>query len=103
MKKSIILSILLGSVLVSCNESAFLRETPEDFMSTSNAFQTESDFEMSINNLYNLTRYEFYGYDESKPFDYIYGTDIVFDGVPGPTLRHSNMLAAYEREFEIIF
>ena len=37
----------------------FLRETPEDFMSTSNAFQTESDFEMSINNLYNLTRYEF--------------------------------------------
>lgn len=51
MKKSIILSILLGSVLVSCNESAFLRETPEDFMSTSNAFQTESDFEMSINNL----------------------------------------------------
>lgn len=96
MKKSIILSILLGSVLVSCNESAFLRETPEDFMSTSNAFQTESDFEMSINNLYNLTRYEFYGYDESKPFDYIYGTDIVFDGVPGPTLRHSNMLAAYD-------
>jgi hypothetical protein len=72
MKKSIILSILLGSVLVSCNESAFLRETPEDFMSTSNAFQTESDFEMSINNLYNLTRYEFYGYDESKPFDYIW-------------------------------
>ena len=96
MKRYIVLGLLAAFVFGGCNESDFLKESPKDFMSTSNAFQTEADFEMSINNLYNRTRYEFYGYDESKPFDYIYGTDIVFDGVPGPTLRHSNMLAAYD-------
>ena len=96
MKKYIALSVLLACIFSACNESDFLRENPEDFMSTSNAFQTEVDFEMAINGLYNLTRYEFYGYDESKPFDYIYGTDLIFDGEPGTYSRHGNMLAGYD-------
>lgn len=93
MKKIIYLFVALS--LASCNESSFLQETPKDFMSSDNSFQTESDFNMSVNNLYDLTRIEFYGFDENKPMDYIYGTDLVYDGEPGTSNRHGNMLAAY--------
>ena len=96
MNKYVALCVVTSCLLLSCNESRFLREIPEDFMSTSNSFQTEADFEMSINDLYNHTRYEFYGYDESKPFDYIYGTDLIYDGEPGTYSRHGNMLAGYD-------
>ena len=51
---------------------------------------------MSITGLYTQLRYEFYGYDESKPFDYIYGTDLIYDGEPGTYTRHGNMLAGYD-------
>lgn len=93
MKKIIYLFVALS--LVSCNESSFLQEKPKDFMSSDNSFVTETDFNMSVNNLYNLIRIEFYGFDENKPMDYIYGTDLVFDGEPGTANRHGNMLAAY--------
>ncbi len=96
MKKYIALCALAGCILSGCNESEFLKETPEDFMSTSNAFLTETDFDMSINDLYNLVRLEFYSVDENTPFDYIYGTDLIYDGEPGTTNRHGNMLAAYD-------
>ncbi len=96
MKKCILYPLTICFFLIGCNESKFLREEPEDFMSTSNAFQTETDFEMSINGLYNRVRYEFYGKDENNPFDYIYGTDLIYDGEPGTTNRHGNMLAAYD-------
>lgn len=101
MKKYIVLCALATCVLSACNESKFLKENPEDFMSTSNAFQTETDFEMSVNGLYDIARWEFYGYDESKPFDYIYGTDLIFDGEPGTANRHGNMLAAYNPTSDI--
>lgn len=96
MNKYIALCVLASCFLLSCNESKFLRETPEDFMSNSNSFQTETDFDMSINDLYDVTRWEFYGLDESKPFDYIFGTDLLFDGEPGTYSRHGNMLAGYD-------
>ncbi len=94
MKKLTIYSFMLLG-LVSCNESKFLEETPKDFMSSENSFRTETDFDMTVNDLYNLLRIEFYGYDESKPMDYIFGTDLVYDGEPGTSNRHGNMLAAY--------
>ena len=47
-------------------------------MSPENSFITENDFNMSVNDLYERNRREFYGSDESKPFDYIYGTDLIF-------------------------
>lgn len=96
MNRYIALSLICSSFLLGCNESKFLRENPEDFMSTSNSFQTETDFNMSITGLYTQLRYEFYGYDESKPFDYIYGTDLIYDGEPGTYTRHGNMLAGYD-------
>lgn len=94
MRKYIIGAALLG-LLASCDEGSFLKETPKDFMSSENSFVTSTDFKMSINNLYDLIRIEFYGYDENKPMDYIYGTDLCYDGEPGTTNRHGNMLAAY--------
>lgn len=95
MKKNIITSILAAFMLAACNESSFLEEKPQDFMSSENSFVTETDFNMTVNDLYNLIRIEFYGYDENKPMDYLYGTDLAYDGEPGTTNRHGNMLAAY--------
>lgn len=95
MNKYIIVCILLGCFMTACNESCFLSEKPLDFMSTENSYQTEKDFDMAVNDLYDLVRWEFYGYDECRPMDYLYGTDLVFDGEPGGTQRHGNMAAAY--------
>ncbi|MCM1451442.1 MAG: RagB/SusD family nutrient uptake outer membrane protein [Clostridium sp.] len=93
--KYIIALVLASAGLVSCNEDSFLKETPMDFMSSDNSFLTQSDFDMSVNDLYYQTRIEFYGYDENRPFDYIYGTDLVYDGEPGGSERHGATASAY--------
>jgi len=94
MKKLIILLILIGgSGLHSCKKD-FLDEKPLDFLSSNNAFNTVSDFNSSIYNLYNLARREFYNIGERRPFDYVFGCDIVYDGQPEVD-RHTNMIAAY--------
>lgn len=94
-KKNIILCAFISLLSVSCNESEFLKEVPEDFMSSDNSYITTTDFDMAINGLYYTIRKEFYGVDENTPFDYIYGTDLIFDGEPGTSNRHGNMVAAY--------
>lgn len=86
---------MLSAGIVSCKDS-FLDEKPMDFMGGDNSFITLNDFECSVNNLYYLTRREFYSRDENRPMDYIYGCDIVYDGEPNGTERHSNMIAAYD-------
>lgn len=101
MKKYIAILAVTGSLLTACNESEFLREKPLDFMSAENSYITEEDYNMAINDLYDITRWEFYGRDESKPFDYIFGTDLVFDGEPGTINRHGNMTAAYNPTSDI--
>lgn len=94
MKKNIVIIILLSiSTLFSCKKS-FLDEKPLDFLSSANAFVTYNDFNASVYNLYALTRSEFYSSGERRPFDYMYGTDIVFDGQPDVE-RHTNMAASY--------
>lgn len=94
MKKYILLLVSIGSFLFSCNESDFLKEIPEDFMSSDNSYITESDYDMAMNDLYDLTRREFYSSDQFRPFDYIFGTDIVFDEMNG-TDQLANMQAAF--------
>lgn len=47
MKKYIALCCVLSGMLFGCNESKFLREVPEDFMSAENSYETEADFDMS--------------------------------------------------------
>ena len=88
------ITLLLSAVLGSCS-SSFLDEKPLDFMSATNSFLTQEDIDCSINNLYYLIRREFYSRDENRPMDYLYGTDIVYDGEPNGTERHSNMISAY--------
>ncbi|WP_308991306.1 RagB/SusD family nutrient uptake outer membrane protein [Mariniflexile litorale] len=93
MKKTFIL-LALVSLFSSCKED-FLDESPKDFLSSANAYVTHDDFTASVNNLYYLVRRQFYSRDENRPFDFLYGTDIVYDGENNGTQRHSRMSEAY--------
>ena len=62
----------------SCNKS-FLDENPSSFLSTSNAFKTEADFNASVNNLYGLVRSHYYTLNDFNPFWYMYRTDAYYD------------------------
>lgn len=94
MKKILILLPLIGvSFFYGCSGN-FLDEKPLDFLSSGNAFININDFNASVYNLYDLTRKEFYNSGERRPFDYLFGTDLVFDGQPEVD-RHTNMAAAY--------
>lgn len=94
MKKITIAMIcILTSISFSCKKT-FLDEEPLDFLTTTNAYVTTKDFEAAVNNLYARVRTEFYSHGETRPFDYVFGTDLVYDGQPS-TQRHTNMVAAY--------
>ena len=93
-KLKIIIAIAFAIGFVSCSDS-FLKERPLDFLSPENAFETDEDFDASVNNLYYLVRREYFNRDDLKPFDYLFGTDVIYDGEP-QTSRHSNMSAAYD-------
>lgn len=69
--------LVLASVS-SCKKN-FLDEKPIDFLSTSNAFVTEADFNASVNDLYGLVRQHFYTINDFSPFYYQYRTDGWFD------------------------
>ncbi|SHH02157.1 Starch-binding associating with outer membrane [Flavobacterium fluvii] len=81
MKFKHIFSLLALGFLFSCSKD-FLDETPVDFIAAENAFKTYDDFNLSIAGLHDKVRDEFYSIDGNFPFDYTYGTDIVFDGQP---------------------
>lgn len=71
------LYIYLAFVMVgglSCGKD-FLDEEPESFLSTTNAFKTEADFNASTNNLYGLVRSHYYTVNDFNPFWYQYRTD----------------------------
>jgi len=94
MKK--ILSFLLCALLAiasSCKKD-FLTEKPVSFLSSSNGLVTYSDFTSASNDMYRVVRSEFYTKDENYPFDYLYSTDLVFDG-QASTYRHTNLLATF--------
>ncbi|KRT13371.1 hypothetical protein ASU31_24905 [Pedobacter ginsenosidimutans] len=93
--KKITFSIIAATTILffSCKKS-FLDEKPLDFLSTTNAYITVKDFDAAVNNLYSRVRSEFYNSGEQRPFDYVFGCDLVFDGQPATT-RHTNMVAAY--------
>lgn len=71
----LILALLTGAI--SCKKD-FLDETPLDFLSATNAFNTASDFQASVNNLYRLVRAELYTLNDNAPMEYQYRTDIAF-------------------------
>jgi starch-binding outer membrane protein, SusD/RagB family len=82
MKKYIYIAIMILS-LGACNEEKFLKETPLDFMSATNSYVTASDFDQAANELYYLTRYEFYANQERSAQDYFMGTDLLLNGSSG--------------------
>jgi starch-binding outer membrane protein, SusD/RagB family len=82
MKKYIYLAII-ALFFGACNEDTFLKETPIDFMSGSNSYLTASDFNQAANELYYLTRYEFYGNQERSAQDYFMGTDLLANASSG--------------------
>lgn len=81
MKIKHIISFLAVGCMVSCNDE-FLQEKPVDFIAADNAFNNYNDFNRTINGLYSRVRDEFYSKDANFPFDYTYGTDLVYDGQP---------------------
>lgn len=100
MKRFTKLALLLPFLaLASCSKD-FLDEKPLDFLSSENAFVTYADFNASVNNLYRLVRTEFYTQDENFPMDYIYGTDIVFDG-QASLRRFTNYAGSMDPAFAI--
>lgn len=92
--KNIYSAILIITLLTSC-KSDFLDEKPIDFLSSSNAYVSYNDFNLAINDMYRLVRTEFFTRDEERPFDYLYSTDLVFDG-QASTNRHTNMTATFD-------
>lgn len=73
--KIIFLLTLILAGGISCKKD-FLTETPEDFLSSANAFKTAADFNASVNNLFRLLRQELYTLNDNDPFEYTYRTDI---------------------------
>lgn len=91
-----IILLLVSFSFFSCDEN-FLDEKPIDFFSGNNSYITPNDFNTAVNMLYFRVRREFYTFDERRPFDYLYGTDLVFDGQPSQSSdRHSPMKTAYD-------
>jgi starch-binding outer membrane protein, SusD/RagB family len=90
-EKYIYLFIALFAILFlgSCNESSFLKETPEDFLSADNAYSTSTDFDYALNELYYLTRYEFYC-NNTTSLDFYLGCDLV-----KATATQSNLVSDY--------
>lgn len=81
MKIKYIISCLAIGCMISCGED-YLKETPVDFIAADNAFNNYDDFNRTISGLYSRVRDEFYSKDANFPFDYTYGTDLVYDGQP---------------------
>lgn len=81
MKIKHIISFLAIGCMFACNDE-FLKEEPVDFIAADNAFNNYNDFSRTINGLYSRVRDEFYSKDANFPFDYTYGTDLVYDGQP---------------------
>ena len=84
---------LVAVLLVACNEDAFLQETPLDFMSGENSYITPADFELATNELYYLARWEFYCNGDRSVLDYVFGTDIFWNGSSGNLI--SNLKSDY--------
>lgn len=98
--KKIFFLIAIVTLSWSCDQN-FLQESPKDFLSSENAYVTYKDFNSSVNNLYYLVRRQYYTRDQNRPFDFLYGTDLVFDGENIDSQRHSRMISAYDPSGDI--
>jgi len=88
MKKILFPILALLFVATSCEED-YLDEEPLDFLGAENALVTYEDYKFSMHTLYDRVRFEFYSKGDRNNMDYIYGTDLVFDGQPD-VMRFTN-------------
>lgn len=91
MKKYLYICII-AALMGACQEDTFLKETPMDFMSGDNSYNTEADFNAAITELYYLTRLEFFANGDYS-LDYLYGTDLVRSGAG----ILSNLASSYDK------
>lgn len=71
------------SVGTSCDDSAFLEETPMDFLAPENAYNTEAGLRQGINGLHWSVREDFFFGEELQDHSSMYkglGTDVAFHG-----------------------
>ncbi len=102
------LGFMLFAGSMSCKKS-FLDETPQDFLSTSNAFQSTADFNASTYNVFRLVREEFYTLNDYAPFHYQYITDLAIDATAATpnlvgwyTPINGNLTGHWTRLYKII-
>ncbi|WP_162340725.1 RagB/SusD family nutrient uptake outer membrane protein [Cyclobacterium salsum] len=88
--------ILCAGILVigisGCDESAILEEVPLDFASPENSYITFSDFNAAVYSLYDQSRV-ILSDGEHRPLDYIYGTDLGYNGANQLHVRFGSYLA----------
>lgn len=78
--------------VAGCDEAAILEENPLDFASPENSFLSIDDFNSAIYALYERARTTLSG-GEHRPLDYIYGTDLGFNGAQQLNQRFGSYLA----------
>lgn len=82
----------LALSLNSCNEDELLDETPLDFASPRTSFVTIDDFNSAIYALYSTAQTVLSG-GEHRPMDYLYGTDLGYNGATQLNARFGSYLA----------
>jgi len=78
--------------LQSCNEDLILEEIPLDFASPENSFITVEDFNSAVYTMYDAARVMLCA-SEHRPLDYIFGTDLGFNGAQQLNQRFGSYLA----------
>ena len=76
----LIIGLLSICFVASCDESAFLKEEPLDFLGLENAYKSYDDCQTAINGLYAKVRANFYNSD----FIFFMSTDVAKNA------RHNN-------------
>ncbi len=82
----------LALLVVSCNEAEILQEVPLDFASPENSFVTVDDFNSTVYAMYDNLRVMLSA-SEHRPLDYLYGTDIGYNGAQQLNQRFGSYLA----------
>jgi len=99
MKKIKFIIYILGVLgLFSCNEEKWLKETPLDFYTPENSYETPAQFQKSLNYIYDLIRWWNFRYnDESSGFQHhLYiGSDMYYHGHPNTLEDNLNNYGAW--------
>lgn len=74
-----LISIISLITVFSCDESKFLEEKPLSIYSPENSMETNEQFQISLNHLYNRVRYTVWNMDPDSRLALFYATDMAFN------------------------